>query len=491
MKKTPAKKKRQSLTEKYSKMILDTYLDIVPEISDEDVKKNLFPDIAIPIGEKRALKVTDSANGQVAFTACEYNGPHPLGFREIPPSHLPLQGIVGKCVKHFAARNFYLGDQINAWFMQNCFVYKACSMPGDDAVACGYEIVPCGTFKDKKTLEEMRTKFNSEGFNLDETMRKFECYKRGFGGAMMVPCFAEDIDMSTPLSDLSILKGKTFLGWTILEPYLVAPEFAKDSRELTDPTYKYYMHPTHWTIYGGNGRTIHRSWVFFRRNMFTASLYQPMYKYLGPSVPQMVLERLYSAEVCANESSMLLRSKRTFVIEGDVRKMAANPGYAEKFLKNMEQNANNWGTRIVPRNSNAKQMDSYLSECMPLTTAQYGILCAEVDIPAPKFMMAQLTGFANSGNYEIKLYAGNVKKIHANDLNFLVGQTARLEYACKTGIDQCFTAKFGDVDIPTVLEEAQILYENARASKFAAEAQAIKKGSKPVNNHKSVMENGK
>jgi hypothetical protein len=157
----------------------------------------------------------------------------------------------------------------------------------------------------------------------------------------------------------------------------------------------------------------------------------------------------------------------------------------------MEQNANNWGIRIVPRNSNAKQMDSYLSECMPLTTAQYGILCAEVDIPAPKFMMAQLTGFANSGNYEIKLYAGNVKKIHANDLNFLVGLTARLEYACKTGIDQCFTAKFGDVDIPTVLEEAQILYEIARASKFTAEAQAIKKGSKPVNNHKSVMENGK
>lgn len=487
-------KRPMSLTQKYAKMDLAlSYIDEIPEISDSDVKKNVFPDVRIPIGNSgRGLKITcDSAAGTIGLTECEYNGPVPLGFREVPPQLLPLKGIAGKFMKHFAARNFYLGDQINAWFMQNCFIYKACTMPGDDAVSCGYEIVPCGTKKDKQLIEGMCQKFNSEDFNLDETMRQFECYKRGFGGAIMVPCFEEEVDMSAPLVDYSQLKGKTFLGWTVIEPYYLCPEIESGSRELLDPTYKFYMQPTHWNVYGGvSGQyqmRIHRSWCFFRRNMITAKIYQPMYKYFGPSVPQMIIERLYSAEVCANESSMLLRSKRAFVIEADVRKMAANPEYAKKFLKNCQGNSDNWGVRVVPRNSNARQMDTYLTECMQLTTAQYGILCAEVDIPAPKFMMAQLTGFANSGNYEIKLYAANVKKIQDQDLKQLVAKTAKIEAACQ-GKDMNFDAKFGDVDLPTITEQAEIMYEEARAMKFREEAKAFKKGVKGPGTHHNTLE---
>jgi len=490
MRKTTKQKKPQSYTQRYgkNKTLVEAYPDVVEKISDSDVKKAIFPDVRIPIGRSgKALKITcDSATSTIQMTECEYNGPIPLGFREIPPQSLPLKGVVGKFLKHFAARNFYIGDQLNGWFMQNCFIYKACSMPGDDAVSCGYEIVPCGT-KDKKLIEDLGAKFNTEEFNLDDTMRQFELYKRAFGGALMVPCFEEDIDMSVPLVDYSQFKGKTFLGWSIIEPYYLCPEIESGSRELEDPTYKFYMCPTHWNVYGGQQKRIHRSWCFFRRNMVTAKIYQPMYKYFGPSVPQMVIERLYSAEVCANESSMLLRSKRSFVLEADVRKLAANPEYADKFFKNMTQNRDNWGPTVVPRNSNAKQMDTYLTECMQLTTAQYGILCAEVDIPAPKFMMAQLTGFANSGNYEIKLYAQNVKKIHDQDLKSIIAQTARIEAACM-GKDARFTAKFGDVDVPTVTEQAEILYEQARAMKFSEEAKAIKAGKVGPNSHKDTLE---
>lgn len=494
-KKCAVKDAPESLAQKYARMQgIEDYLKEIPEITDKELKKNIFPDVRIPVGtDGKGLKIIcDSANNTISFDECEYNGPIPLGFREVPPQLLPIKGIAGKFLKHFAARNFYLGDQINAWFMQNCFIYKACTMPGDDAVSCGYEIVPCGTKRDKKFVDDMGVKFNSDNFNLDETMRLFECYKRGFGGCLAVPCFEEDVDMSNPLVDYSQLKGKTFLGWTIIEPYYLCPEIAPGSRELNDPTYKFYMCPTHWNVYGGTSgactqKRIHRSWCFFRRNMFTAKIYQPMYKYFGPSIPQMIIERLYSAEVCANESSMLLRSKRSFCIEADVRKMAANPEYAEKFMKNCQQNSDNWGVRVVPRNSNAKQMDSYLSECMPLTTAQYGILCAEVDIPAPKFMMAQLTGFANSGNYEIKLYAANVRKIHEQDLKQFVGQTARIEAACQ-GKDGIFSAKFGDVDLPTVTEQAEIMYEEARAMKFREEAKAFKRGDKGAGSHKNIVE---
>lgn len=490
-------KRPKSLKQRYAEIdnaIGMNYPDVVDTVSDLEIIKAVTPSSTIPIGRGRGLRIAcDSADGTIKLVENEYNGPIPFGFREPTPSMLPIKGVFGKFLRHFGARNFYQGDSLNSWWMQNCFIYKACTMPGDDAVSCGYEIVPRGT-KDKKLVESMKLKFNSDDFDLDSTMRSFECYKRGFGGAVLIPCFEEEVDMSAPLVDYSQLRGKTFLGWSLIEPYYLCPMIEPGSRELVDPTYKFYLQPTHWDIYGGTSGSpkyfshIHRSWIFFRRNIILSKMWQPTYKYFGPSVPQMVVERLYSAEVCANESSMLLRSKRSFVIEADVRKMAANPEYAKKFLKNCQSNSDNWGVRVVPRNSNAKQMDTYLSECMPLTTSQYGILCAEIDIPSPKFMMAQLTGFANSGNYEIKLYAANVKKIHDQDLRQLVEKTARIEAAC-LGKDTTFDVKFGDVDLPTITEQAEILYEEARAMKFREEAKAIKKGSvQDPNNHKGTLE---
>lgn len=491
-------KKPMSLAEKAMKSYtagLD-YISEVNEVSESEIRDSLFPKTKVMVTRSSRNMTCDSFPSPQPNEICEYNGPTPLGFREMSPLQMKLGGIFGRIIKHFGARNFFLGDQINGWFMQNCFVYKACSMPGDDAVACGYEIVPRGT-SDKKLVQSLMDKFNSEEFNLDETMRTFDTFKRGYGGAILVPCFENQIDMSLPLVDYSQLKGNRFIGWTNIEPYYVCPVFESGSRELMDPTYKFYMCPTYFDVYGGEGEynahtRIHRSWVFFRRNIVTAKIYQPMYKYLGPSIPQMILERLYSAEVCANESSMLLRSKRTFFMEANIRKIIANPKWGEKFLKTCQYNADNWGIRLVPPNSNVKQMDCLLSECMPLTTSQYGILCAEVEIPSPKFMMAQLTGFANSGNYEIKLYANNIKKLTTSQFVPMIRQTIMFETACLTGKPAVMDVKFGDVDIPTVVEQAEILYEQARANKFIEEANAIKKGAKrgiPPNSHKTAKEN--
>lgn len=484
-------KNSKSLKEKYEALNNDNaYVEALDELSDDEIKNSILVDAKIPVAGGGVLKVTcDSAEGVVA-SEC---GPLPLGFREIPPSHLfSFKGPIGKAIRHFGARNFFLGDQVNAWFDQNCFVNKADTMPGEDAVAAGYTFTP-RKGKDKKLVSELEDLFHMEHFNLDETMTMFDHNKRCFGAALMIPCFEEDVDMSEPFVDYAQLKGLTFIGWTNIEPYYLSPEFEPECRELNDPTYKFYMTPTHWCVYGstdksGGVKKIHRSWTFFRRHVPTSKIYQPMYKWQGPSVPQMILERLYSAEVCANESSMLLRSKRSFVMEADVRKMAANPEYARKFLKNCAANSDNWGVRVVPRNSNAKQMDSYLSECMPLTTAQYGILCAEVDIPAPKFMMAQLTGFANSGNYEVKLYAQKEKILQKTEMIPIVKQTCKIATACETGKPVEMEVCFGDVDVPTVTERAEIMYEEARAAKFLEEAKAFKRGEKGAGSHHNLTE---
>ena len=496
-KKTASKSKRLPLSGKQKverQYIGDIYVSDIDDISDDEVWRRILETGNVKLDNGGGLRFScDSASGCATRSECEYNGPIPLGFRDIPPSHLPLQGIVGKVLKHFAARNFFLGDQINGWFMMNCFVYKACSMPGDDAVAAGYEFKPRDKGKAAKDLmQEMVDFLRSEEVNIDETLRTFETHKRGYGGVIMVPCFEEDVDMSMPLVDFGQLKGKTFLGWTCIDPYYITPTFEPGSRSITDVTYKRYMEPDYWTTTGVGSapKKIHHSWVFFRRNIVTSRIYRPMYKFLGPSIPQMIVERLYSAEVCANESSMLMRSKRSFVMEADLRKWIQNPQGFAKFLKNCQKNSDNYGIKVLPEGSNPKQMDSYLTECMPLTLAQYGILCAEIEIPAPKFMMAQLTGFANSGNYETKLYAQNVKKLLTNDIAPILKRTAEFYTACKTGEAKKYDITFGEVDIPTVTEKAEIMYEAARAAKFTAEADAVKKmaAAKSAEGHKSVAE---
>ena len=486
----------ESLKDKYSKiekLYAGEYINEVSDLSDNDILDCIaVHNSPLPISDKNGI-VCDSCQCQTDTVTQQYNGPIPLGFRTVPPSHvMAFKGPFGKAFRHFGARNFYLGDQLNAWLDQNCFVNKADSMPGEDAVAAEYSFKVHGK-QDKKLCDTLELMFHMEHFNLDQTLREFDHHKRCFGAALMVPCFEEDVDMSVPFTDWSILKGKTFLGWTNIEPYYLSPSFTSGGRETNDPTYKFYMVPSYWNVYGSNDantaiKAIHRSWIFFRRNVVTSKIYQPQYKWQGPSIPQMILERLYSAEVCANESSMLLRSKRSFIMEADLRKLAANPEFARKFLKNCAANSDNYGVKIVPRNSNARQLDSYLSECMPLTTAQYGILCAEISIPAPKFMMAQLTGFANSGNYEVKLYVQKERQLQLDEMVPIVKQTCKIATACETGKSIDFDVEFGDVDVPTVTERSEIMYEEARASKFLEEARAYRTGKKAPGTHHGTKE---
>ena len=63
--------------------------------------------------------------------------------------------------------------------------------------------------------------------------------------------------------------------------------------------------------------------------------------------------------------------------------------------------------------------------------------------------------------------------------------SCRIATACLRGEPIDFDVTFGDVDVPTVEERAEIMYEEARAAKFTAEADAIKKGGEKPNNHHS------
>lgn len=471
------KSKLQKARERKASMVGDSF-PAVDTFKRSEVEALLFP---------RSVADVKDDTGVAKFTMDDCgvrpNDPRYIGFRQHSPSH--CTDIPEQIMRHYGDRNFFIGWQACALLAKHNFINKACVMPGDDAIAAGYEFVP--RKKDKALVEHLKDIVTSDSFDLNASIQKFEFNKRCFGYALAFPCFDEEVDMENPLIDLAQLKDKHFVGWNVIDPYWTVPEF--DARSANDPSYKDYFKPTYWRI-NGTDKRIHKSWCVYQVNTLIADIFRPAYYWGGVSIPQMCYERCYAADKCANEAQMLAMSKRLLVITANTRKMVAQPEYANETMRNLQFNRDNWGVLPVPVGTEVKQVDSMLTEFNQLITTQYQLFCGIVEIPSPKMVMAPLTGFANSGNYEWKVYAANLKKIQTKDISPIAKATAKIIQATEVSDIKPIDIKFGEIDIPTLVEQAEISYEHARAEKFSAEAKAVTKiaGTKSAETHKSAQE---
>ena len=491
MKKATTKKAPKSRTQKFNdggKIDIPDYKSLAKKVDVCQLEKKMFPSsmkfkTIAHNGGRRAIQDSDSHD-------IIPNGPQYIGFRQIG-----VQGFTGvdpHILEHFAQDYCFQGWQFNAYLATTPYISKACIMPGDDAIATGFNYSPKSPCKNKKLLDTLDEITNDDqDFCLEGSLKKFEYNKRVFGFALAVPCFAEDVDMENPLKDFLTLRGKTFLGWSVIDPYWLTPEF--DQNAESNPAHRDYFKPTWWIINGGAGRKrVHKSWCIYAKQVMVADIVAPTYLWGGPSIPQMCYRRLYAADKCANEAEMVAMSKRLVAVTGcNTRKMAANPEYGRRTMEAFELNRDNWGMIALGSGQDIKQLDTYITEFNQLITTQYQLFCGIVEIPAPKMMMTPLTGFANSGEYEWKIYAANVKKVQ-HLMEIMLKATYRIMSAT-AGFDLKFDVKFNEIDIPTLKEQAEITYEEARAKKFKAEAEAVRRmaAQKSAETHKSVMERSK
>ena len=197
-------------------------------------------------------------------------------------------------------------------------------------------------------------------------------------------------------------------------------------------------------------------------NTVVPDILKPTYYYGGVPLTQMAYERLYAADKVANEAQMLAMSKRLLVMEANVQKMAARPEFARNVMENLKWNRDNWGVLPVPKDTKVQQLDSYITEFNQLITTQYQLFCAIVQIPAPKLMMTPLTGFASTGTYEWKVYAQSIMQIQKNEFRPFLEKHFQILTATM-GSAKKYDIEFGKIDVPTLMEEATIEYNKARA----------------------------
>lgn len=447
------------------------------KVDIQSIVKNQF--------QERRLMVSNGDN-VITFDNCDSrvpNGPDFLFFSQ-------TAGIgLNETVARYFGDNFFIGWNACALLSQaSPLMSRSCSIPGEDAVAVGWEIEKVLGDKLSK-LEAKKLVKDSIELDICESLRKLDFNKRVFGAGIAIPCFEEeDIDMSVPLMDYMSLKGKHFIGWSIVDPYWLTPVL--DERSSLDPSYKDYFKPTWWRIqYHGSGspRDIHKSWFIQVNNTVVPDIYKPTYYYGGVPLTQLVYRRLYSATKVANEAQMLAMSKRLLVMEANMAKMATRPEYAKQVMENLKYNRDNWGILPVPKDTKVQQVDTYLTEFNQLIMTQFQLFCSEVQIPATKLLKVMPTGFQSTGDYEMKDYWSNERNIQNNEFRPILERTYRIMSATK-GLDNQFEIAFGEFDIASKTEASRINLDNAKAEKQQADARAAELLAKAKLDKKSIVD---
>lgn len=398
----------------------------------------------------------------------------------------------------FYARGFITWTTC-AQFAQHEIINRACAVRGEDAVAVGYEIVYADTDAgvdanndgkiDKKEREDKdKTKSDfitalekkTARMGINEVLRKLDYNKCVYGIGVAVPTFEADVDMSTPFN-IDAKGLETYTGWTLIEPYWLCPMF--NEKDGSDPSSKHFFEPTWWRL--PNGKMIHRSWCVKVVNSHVADILKPTYIYGGIPLTQMIYERVFAADKCANEAPMLALTKRLLVVDANIQQVLADPKHVKDLMDVVTYCRTNWGVMFKQPTANINQIDTSLGEYDQLIMTQYQLVASIAQMPATKLLKVTPTGFQSTGEYEWKDWAQSLIDIQEMEFTPLLERHFQL-LTKRIGKSVALTVKWNAVDAPTAKEMADI-----QATKVSSYTQLLSAGAVTIDEVRDVLRNDK
>lgn len=485
---TKTKSAKKSLSEQFNKgkssILSARKLSEVADTFDREalIKKN-FPRT---IENVRVVSKSEHAEERSTLTAI-MDSAHSMNEGECINlfNNLDVRRIDDKVFRYFADENAWIGWMSCATIAQHPLVSRCCSIPGEDAMAVGYKLLPQDLNSDGLINEEDETELRklvklSKRMGIEDACRKLEFNKRVFGIGICVPCFEgrseEDSKyiwnmLSSPFNpDALKSKGLIYTGMKVVDPYWLTPQF--DENSGFNPVSKDFYTPTWWQV-GSTQRRIHKSWCIHCVNAFVPDLLKPTYYYGGLPLPQMLLKRVYSADSVANEAQMLAMSKRLLVVDANVNKLVANPEEAAKVMDALKFARDNWGVFFKNPNTQVQQVDTYITEFNQLIMTQYQLVASIAQIPAPKLLKVMPTGFSDITELVWKDYAQSLTNIEENEYIPLLEMHYRIYTIINQGKDKNLEVVFNPIDVPTLMEKAEISEREAKAGDFLVNAGVI------------------
>lgn len=362
---------------------------------------------------------------------------------------------------HFATQSF-IGFQACSILTQNWLINKCCTLPPQDAMRPEYEL----SYKtaeneelDKDFLTEIKEESDSDtSFNIKHCAQMFAEKKRQFGQVVAYPII-EGADYSIPFN-IDAIKPNSYKGMTVIDPVWVMPIL--DSEATSDPTSPRFYRPTYYQM--PSGQKIHYTWIIQGVNGEVPDILKPTYYFGGYPIPQLVYNRVFTAEKVANEAYMLTMSKRLTVVDANLNTYLLNQSKAEADMRALSYYRDNWGVIVKRPDSSIQQLDTSLTDFDEVLMSQFQLVAAAAGITATKLLETQPKGFNSTGDYEDKQYKMLLTSIQEDDFEPLLKLHYRVLAKSKYNKDLDFGITFQPIDTPTEKELAEVNEINARTN---------------------------
>lgn len=291
---------------------------------------------------------------------------------------------------------------------QHWLIDAACRMPARDAVRQGWVL------SDLDEATEKRVRKADKALRLNEQLQQFVHLGRVFGWRVLLfkVRSPEQGYYEHPFNPDGVTPG-SYQGIVQVDPQWVTPEL--DAAAIVEPASLQFYVPTYWLI---NGQRYHRSHLVIFRNGELPDLLKPMFKYGGISVPQRIVERVYSAERTANEAHQLAMTKRVSVWKTDLAEVEMGDGKVEANLRQWRHYLDNFGVKLADKEGDDfQQFDTSLADFDAVVMNGYQLVAAAAGVPATKLLGTTPKGFNATGEYEESAYHESLESIQTHDLS--------------------------------------------------------------------------
>lgn len=357
------------------------------------------------------------------------------------------------------ASQTFPGYQLLAMMAQQWLIAKACLLPAKDAVRNGYEV----TINDGEAMEDIMTELLDDikkadvQYNINKNLIEFIQMGRIFG--IRVAMFIVESDdpeyYRNPFNPDGVMPG-SYKGISQIDPYWITPQLSAESSG--NPAAIDFYEPTWWII---DGKPVHRTHLVIFRTEEVADILKPSYIFGGVSIPQKICERVYAAEITANEAPKLAMTKRTDVINVDLAQAAAMPGGFVQRIQSWVFNRDNYGIKALGLDEDMKQFDTSLADLDAVIMTQYQLVAAASNVPVTKLLGTTPKGFNATGEYDESSYHEELESLQCHDLTALLDRhhllLIRSEIAPKYNVEPFHTViNWKPVDAMTAEELATL-----------------------------------
>lgn len=337
----------------------------------------------------------------------------------------------------------FIGFQLMGIIAQHWLVNKACGMMARDAVRNGYELIRSdGEKLDTKTIERIQRA--DKKYRVRQNLEEFGRFTNIFGIRIAIfDVVSSDPEYYTKPFNIDGITPNSYRGISQVDPNWCTPILT--GAALNDATSQYFYEPTYWMI---NGMKYHRSHLIIGRTEQPADVLKPTYQFAGISLTQQIFERIYAAERSANESPLLLMTKRTTSMKVDTNKVATNQRKFEERLTSWMRWRDNFAVLVHGEDEELNETDTTLSDVGDVVMQQYMLVSSIAEIPVARLLGTSPSGLNATGEFEMSSYYDSISTVQENRFSPLVDRHHQI-LARSMGLDFEISHNWRPLDTPT------------------------------------------